>query len=84
MSYQARWLFVLVVLAIPTVAAPPAPRDGASVRHTDNTKDLRTAAPAFASGPCPGTGDCCAANGTPGCEDSDCCQLVCAQDALLL
>ncbi len=29
---------------------------------------------------CPGTGDCCSANGTPGCDDSVCCELVCACD----
>ncbi len=32
------------------------------------------------SSPCPGTGDCCAANGTPGCGDSACCEAVCAID----
>lgn len=29
---------------------------------------------------CPGTGDCCADNGTPGCADGSCCQAVCACD----
>ncbi|MHC4430064.1 MAG: trypsin-like serine peptidase, partial [Planctomycetota bacterium] len=29
---------------------------------------------------CPGTGDCCQANGTPGCDDQACCELVCACD----
>jgi hypothetical protein len=29
---------------------------------------------------CPGPGDCCADNGTPACDDFDCCELVCAQD----
>ena len=28
----------------------------------------------------PGAGDCCQSNGTPGCEDPDCCQIVCAID----
>ena len=27
-----------------------------------------------------GGGDCCVSNGTPGCEDFDCCDLVCATD----
>jgi hypothetical protein len=32
--------------------------------------------------PCPGQGgDCCAANGTPGCDDVQCCKDVCAQDS---
>jgi hypothetical protein len=32
-------------------------------------------------GPCgPGAGDCCVANGTPGCDDVNCCQLVCSID----
>ncbi len=30
--------------------------------------------------PCPGRGDCCEPNGSPGCEDADCCELICAQD----
>ncbi|MCA9290360.1 MAG: hypothetical protein KDA25_04475 [Phycisphaerales bacterium] len=29
---------------------------------------------------CPGTGDCCAPNGTPGCDDETCCGAVCAID----
>lgn len=32
-------------------------------------------------GPCsPGNGSCCVAHGSPGCEDVDCCQSVCALD----
>ena len=27
---------------------------------------------------CPGGGDCCVNNGTPGCDDESCCELVCA------
>ena len=30
---------------------------------------------------CPGSGDCCQANGTPGCQSENCCELVCAQDS---
>jgi hypothetical protein len=29
---------------------------------------------------CPGEGDCCEANGTPGCEDEECCAAVCLDD----
>jgi len=29
----------------------------------------------------PAAGDCCADNGTPGCDDTECCQAVCAVDA---
>ncbi len=29
----------------------------------------------------PGAGDCCSANGTVGCDDADCCNLICAQDS---
>ncbi|MFQ5489200.1 MAG: hypothetical protein ACE5GE_00650, partial [Phycisphaerae bacterium] len=29
----------------------------------------------------PGSGDCCSDNGTPGCEDPTCCDLVCAADS---
>lgn len=28
----------------------------------------------------PTSGDCCAANGTPGCDDAACCELVCSVD----
>jgi hypothetical protein len=28
----------------------------------------------------PGAGDCSVPNGTPGCEDVDCCELICGQD----
>jgi hypothetical protein len=29
---------------------------------------------------CPGDGDCCVDNGTPGCDDAACCEAVCAAD----
>ncbi len=33
------------------------------------------------AGPCgPGTGNCCVANGTPGCDDAVCCTSVCTTD----
>ena len=31
-------------------------------------------------GVCPGAGDCCASNGSPGCNDADCCECECAID----
>jgi hypothetical protein len=31
-------------------------------------------------GSCPGTGDCCVANGTPGCDNTTCCDLVCTAE----
>ncbi len=31
---------------------------------------------------CPGQGDCCAANGTPGCDDDVCCAAVCLVDPI--
>jgi hypothetical protein len=31
-------------------------------------------------GSCPGTGDCFQPNGTPGCEDEECCKEVCFED----
>ena len=33
------------------------------------------------AGGCPGAGDCCTENGTPGCEDVLCCQAVCDLDS---
>jgi len=30
--------------------------------------------------PCPGEGDCCVDNGTPGCSDATCCEDVCSID----
>ncbi len=32
------------------------------------------------AGPCPGSGDCCTENGTPGCSDFECCDLICFFD----
>ena len=29
---------------------------------------------------CPGAGDCCAANGSPGCSNETCCNIICACD----
>ncbi len=37
-------------------------------------------APGTCPGVCPGEGDCCAANGTPGCDDPACCGTVCSID----
>jgi hypothetical protein len=31
--------------------------------------------------PCPGEGECCDSNGTPGCNDEACCEVVCAVDS---
>ena len=33
------------------------------------------------AGACPGSGDCCAPNGTPGCSDFDCCDFICFVDS---
>ncbi len=35
---------------------------------------------ATAVGVCPGSGDCCTANGTPGCDSFECCDFVCFMD----
>ncbi|MBC24180.1 MAG: hypothetical protein CMJ32_09735 [Phycisphaerae bacterium] len=32
-------------------------------------------------GGCPGEGDCCVANGSPACDDAECCETICAADA---
>lgn len=29
---------------------------------------------------CPGEGNCCEPNGSPGCDDDECCELVCADE----
>lgn len=47
----------------------------------DNPSKLQKATGlANARGACPGTGDCCAAHGGVGCDDFDCCDLVCFVD----
>ncbi|MCH8343190.1 MAG: hypothetical protein IH983_04305 [Planctomycetes bacterium] len=33
------------------------------------------------AGECPGAGDCCVPNGTPGCDDEVCCSAICANDS---
>ena len=32
------------------------------------------------AGPCPGPGDCCVENGSPGCDNEACCNAICAAD----
>ena len=49
----------------------------------DNCASLANSVCAFcSSGVCPGPGDCCIDNGSPGCDDTSCCQQICAQDSL--
>jgi len=38
------------------------------------------ACPDLCGSGCPGTGDCCTSNGTPGCSDATCCEVVCLLD----
>ena len=33
------------------------------------------------AGACPGSGDCCVPNGTPGCSDFECCDFICFIDS---
>ena len=41
---------------------------------------IAVAANEAVAGPCPGPGDCCVANGTPGCDHETCCNAICAID----
>ncbi len=41
---------------------------------------IAVAANEAVAGPCPGPGDCCVANETPGCDDTHCCNAICAID----
>ncbi len=36
--------------------------------------------PGAARAACPGEGDCCQPNGSPGCEDKECCEFICNVD----
>lgn len=38
------------------------------------------ASSAFSQANCPGAGNCCISNGSPGCEIAACCQIICAAD----
>ena len=38
----------------------------------------KTDVPPLAAGVCPGKGNCFQPNGTPGCDESTCCEAVCA------
>ena len=57
--------------SIVVFAAPPEPS-----RQLDDDDAAN-----IAQGGCPGSGHCCAANGTPGCDDFSCCNLVCGADS---
>ena len=54
-----------------TVAAACSPAD----TEAESTIDLDGGIAAF----CPGLGNCCIANGFPGCDNTECCNLVCSQ-----
>ncbi len=67
-----------MVAAIIEVAQPVPPGQDGPVGA-----DLGTQPPGnvpAAGGVCPGDGDCCVNNGTPGCDDPECCEIVCAID----
>ncbi len=50
-------------------------------RSTQTDTEAASADGTGADGACgPGAGDCCAQNGSPGCEDSTCCEAVCIDD----
>ncbi|MBL9149559.1 MAG: hypothetical protein JNM94_12790 [Phycisphaerae bacterium] len=51
----------------------------ATLVATLGVASLAAAAPDVVGG-CPGFGDCCEEQNTPGCEDITCCNVVCAQD----
>ncbi|KKK71438.1 hypothetical protein LCGC14_2913890, partial [marine sediment metagenome] len=52
--------------------------------HTDGLDVQSFVEALLAAGPggpvCPGSGDCCLANGSPGCDEEPCCASVCAID----
>ena len=70
--------------AVPTVQlrdvrskAPPAGQAAPRLRTTRG----QPSSPPTDRGvawPCPGAGDCCVANGSPGCDDATCCAAICA------
>ncbi len=49
--------------------------------EANNWGDVWPVVLAGGPGNCPGEGDCCQDNGTPGCDDVACCEVVCAVDA---
>jgi hypothetical protein len=66
-------------------AAPPGDGDHVSAAATSDYDlafclDVAFEDDGCAGGPAPGTGDCCGANLTPGCEDLECQTLICAID----
>ena len=55
--------------------------DGGVVGTSDLLKLLANWGECFTCGE-PGSGNCCVANGTPGCDSAGCCEVVCAADPL--
>lgn len=61
----------------------PRPYPATGPPNNDEEPAVTGTRPRKASGDpvdCPSEGDCCAANGSAGCEDADCCAAVCAVD----
>lgn len=49
--------------------------------ETNNWGEVWPVVLAGGSSDCPGEGDCCQDNGTPGCDYPECCELVCSVDS---
>ncbi len=61
---------VMITAIVLALCAPFLPVRAAPISGSGD--DAATAAAV-----CPGSGDCCTANGTPGCDNFDCCDFVC-------
>lgn len=79
-------MHLLFLIAVINMPAPAQPESHPAILSWDRLSDLE---PNDLSGGvsggttdgCPGSGSCCEANGTPGCDDVDCCDTVCGIDA---
>ena len=78
MGNRARTISVLTAWVGLAIVAEPASIDGAQPAR--NGMDMAIAGFLAAVGVCPGTGDCCTGNFTPGCDQELCCNTICGAD----
>lgn len=76
---DGNWTIIYPTLPAGIYYSPVLAEEGSIGAYTWNITAGEGSPPADVCGP--GNGDCCRANGSPGCEDERCCEAICAADA---
>ncbi len=72
-------LIAALTLAVASLWANPL-QEARATQRADAPGEAQLIGTPLTAGVCPGEGDCGEPNGTPGCEDEECCVLVCDID----